>query len=87
MEPEQLASKVLAHLNLSPDARIMAVDDQPVESTTDAVRRMADTIDAKSGGDSPFHFVVSVAEVKGNQRIYIFADGEGQVSKRTIPSN
>ena len=65
----------------------MAVDDQPVESTADAVRRMAAKIDAKSEGGSPFHFVVSVAEVKGNKRVYVFADGEGQVSKRTIPSN
>lgn len=83
-EAKELASKVLTYLDLPSEARIMAINDQPVASAADAVRQMADSIDEKSAKGSAFKFVVSIAAAEGNQRVYVFANNGGQVTGQTI---
>ncbi len=84
-DSNKLAMKVLTYLGLPAEARIMAVNDQKVESSAEAVQQMAANIDAK--GASGFQFVVSIADVSGNKRVYIMADDAGQVTDQTIPAN
>ncbi len=74
-DSNKLAEKVLTHLGLPAQARIMAINDQAVESPAEAVRQMAANIDAKAGGDPGLQFVISIADVSGNKRVYVMAQG------------
>ncbi len=87
MDSKKLAAEVLVHLGLPAKARIMAINDQSVESPAEAVRRMAANIDEKAGSAAGFRFVVSIADESGNSRVYIMADDSGQIDDQTITAN
>jgi len=96
-KPEELASEVGGYLGLPAGSRIMAIDDQTVESPAEAVQKIAADIDSKTGdnggsnveGSQPvgFQFVISVAGPEGKQRIYVFANEDGNVTFQRVVEN
>ncbi len=86
-DSKKLAERVLTHLGLPAQAHIMAVNDQSVESSAEAVRQMAANIDAKADGEPGLQFVISISDATGNKRVYIMSDADGQITDRTIPVN
>ena len=85
-EARDYALKVMNYLKLPADARITAVADQPVASTSEAVKAIAQKIEEQDSEKSGFQFVLSISDAAGNKRIYILRDGE-EVSARTTYAN
>lgn len=86
-DPKETASRMLAHLNLPPSARIAAVNDEPVSSPTEALRKMAASIDSQEDQGGGLQLVVSITQDVGNRRIYILTDDAGNERRIEIPVN
>ena len=74
-ESTDRAKKVLNRLGLPKTARIMAINDSAVESPAEALKQMAQSIQTNDNGEGGMQFVISIADVSGNKRVYVMAQG------------